>query len=102
MTGIRISDNTAENRYEARVDDELAGFSEYQRGSGRVVFTHTETLPGFAGRGVGSALARAGLDDARARGLTVLPLCSFVKQWIERHSDYADLVHTAQPGTEAD
>lgn len=34
---------------------------------------------------VGSALARSALDDVRSRGLSVVPLCSFVTSWIERH-----------------
>ena len=43
-------------------------------------------------RGVGSAIARAALDDVRGTDQKVLPLCPFVKEWIGRHRDYADLV----------
>jgi predicted GNAT family acetyltransferase len=35
---------------------------------------------------------RAALDDVRAKGGSVVPKCSFVRGWIERHPDYADLV----------
>jgi predicted GNAT family acetyltransferase len=47
------------------------------------------------GHGHGSTLVRAALDDVRARGLSVIPLCPFVKAYIEKHPEYADLLKTA-------
>ncbi|WP_026414706.1 GNAT family N-acetyltransferase [Actinomadura oligospora] len=89
-----VKDAPDQSRYEITVDGELAGFAEYElRAKGRiVVFTHTETLPGFEGQGVGGALARGALDDVRAGGRTLIPLCPFIKGWIEKHPDYQDLV----------
>jgi predicted GNAT family acetyltransferase len=46
----------------------------------------------FEGQGVGSDLVPGALDDVRSRGGTVVPLCSFVRSWIERHEGYEDLV----------
>ncbi|MGI5203444.1 GNAT family N-acetyltransferase [Spirillospora sp. CA-108201] len=87
-----ITDNAEQGRYEIRLDGDLAGFAEYERGEGAVVFTHTEVDSAFEGRGVGSALARGALDDVRSKGLSVVPLCPFIKKWIGRHPDYKDLV----------
>ncbi|NDU73597.1 GNAT family N-acetyltransferase [Actinomadura sp. DSM 109109] len=87
-----ITDDPGQGRYEIRLDGELAGFAEYERGEGAVVFLHTEIDPAFEGRGVGSALARGALDDVRSKGLSVVPLCPFIKKWIGRHPDYRDLV----------
>lgn len=53
---------------------------------------HTEIDSRFAGRGLGGVLAREALDDARARGLSVLPYCPFIRGWIAKHPQYADLV----------
>ena len=79
-------------RYEAHLDGELAGFAAYRLEDGRITFTHTEVDPTFEGKGIGSALARGALDDVRATGgLTVLPLCPFIKGWIAKHEDYQDL-----------
>ena len=61
-----------------------------------IVFTHTEVEPEFEGRGVGGALARAALDDAAARKLTVRPLCPFIAGWIARHPDYEYLTEAAR------
>jgi predicted GNAT family acetyltransferase len=46
----------------------------------------------LGGRGIGSTLIKGVLDTARAQGLKVKPLCPFAKAYIERHSEYADLV----------
>jgi predicted GNAT family acetyltransferase len=89
---ITVSDVVDRSRYEARVDGKLAGFVEYQLEPGRILFLHTETEDGFEGKGVGSRLASGALDDARKRGLVVVPLCPFVAGYIERHPDYGDLV----------
>ncbi len=80
-----------QDRFEARMD-EGTGVLTYELRPGSIVFVHTVVPEALEGRGVGGALARAGLDYAREQGLGVVPQCPFVKAWIERHPDYADLV----------
>ena len=75
----------------------VAGFLDYQETSELVVLTHTEVAPAFEGRGVGSVLARAALDDIRARGLKALVVCPFVIGWLRRHRDYVDVLFNAPP-----
>jgi uncharacterized protein len=87
-----VRDNPDERRYEIDSDGQLAGYLTYGSRPGLIAFVHTETLPEFEGRGLGSRLVRGALDDARARGMSVLPFCPFVNGWIERHPEYADLV----------
>ena len=81
--------------YEARAGDRVLGMANYQRRGDRVVFTHTEVDPDAEGSGVGSTLVRGALDDVRTHGRQVVPRCSFVRAWIDRHPDYADLVDTS-------
>jgi predicted GNAT family acetyltransferase len=45
----------------------------------------------FEGHGVGSTLVREALDAVRGEGLRVVPQCPFVKEFIGRHPEYADL-----------
>jgi predicted GNAT family acetyltransferase len=80
------------SRFEIRVDDELAGFIEYQRRPGLIAFVHTLIDPRFEGHGLGSQLVRTALAEARSEGLAVLPFCPFVRGYIAAHSDYLDLV----------
>jgi predicted GNAT family acetyltransferase len=88
---VEVRDNPAQHRFEAYVDGELCGFAEYRLRPGAIVFTHTEVLR--EGHGVGSALAQGALDAVRRDGeLEVVPLCPFVKAWIEKHPDYQGLV----------
>ncbi|MEE1942924.1 GNAT family N-acetyltransferase [Streptomyces sp. TRM 70361] len=90
---ISIRDNTAENRYEIHDGDRPAGFCAYEITGGRIALTHTETLPEFTGRGMAKRLVTAALDDARRRGLAVLPFCSYVRKVVEQDPGaYLDLV----------
>ncbi len=92
MTELVVSDNTELSRVEAHSDGVLAGYAAYRDREGARVFTHTEVEPAFEGQGVGSALARSALDQARADGVGVVPSCPFIRGWIDKHPDYADLV----------
>ena len=87
-----VRDNPADNRYEIRDGDRVLGLAAYQRRGDTTVFTHTEVDPDAGQDGVGSRLVRAALDDVRSKGGSVVPQCPFVRGWIERHQDYADLV----------
>ncbi len=80
-------------RFEIHSGGRLAGYANYRLDrSGEIAFTHTEIGPEFAGQGLGGVLVRAALDAARKRHLAVLPECPFVRSWIVKHPDYADLV----------
>lgn len=92
--GVEVIDNPEAHRFEARLAGELAGVAEYLLSDGLITFSHTEIDPAFEGRGVGSALARASLEQVRAVGeRKVLPLCPFINGWIQRHPEYAALVN---------
>ena len=87
-----VIDNPAEERYEIRVEGELAGVSEYRGGGSSRAYTHTEIDERFTGQGLATELIRAALDDARAQGVRVIPICPFVKAFLAEHREYLDLV----------
>ena len=87
-----VTDDQAQSRYEVRVKGELAGFLTYHLNGQAISLIHTEVEPAFQGHGLATHLARFSLDDARKRGLAVLPFCPYVNSWIKKHPDYADLV----------
>ncbi len=93
MSEFTVADHPEEHRYEVRDGHgSVLGFSAYRRRGDVVVFTHTEVDDAAEGQGVGSTLVRGALDDVRASGLRILPLCPFVRAYVDRHPEYADLV----------
>jgi len=80
------------HRYELLLDERRIGLLAYRQRQNRIAFTHTEVSPECEGRGFGSRLAAAALDDARRQGLVVVPLCPFIAGFIQRHPEYGDLV----------
>jgi predicted GNAT family acetyltransferase len=88
----QFRDNAAESRYELNTDDGLAFMTYRESPRGHRILVHTEVPPALQGRGVGSRLVRAVLDDARARHRPVLPACEFVKSYLQRHPEYNDVL----------
>ena len=72
--------------------DGHTALAAYRLKPGVITFTHTEVPKELGGRGIGSQLAKGALDQARERGLKVVPLCPFIKAYIEKHPEYADLL----------
>jgi uncharacterized protein len=95
-----VTDAQERQRFEAFLDGKLTGFAEYIRRDGVIVLVHTEVDPESEGHGIGSALARAALDDAAARGEQVRAPCPFISDWIGRHPAYQHLLAAATPGGE--
>jgi hypothetical protein len=86
-----VQHNPAASRYEVTVDGHLS-VAEYQLQDGRMVFTHTLVPGELRGRGIAEKLVRAALADARAAGRKIVPQCSYVAKFIERHREFADLL----------
>jgi hypothetical protein len=89
---IVVADAPERERYEIALGGEPAGYSVYRQRPGLIAFVHTEIDGRFQGRGLADRLIRFALEDARARGLAVLPFCPFVKAFIERHDEFRELV----------
>jgi predicted GNAT family acetyltransferase len=86
-----VTDNAAESRYEMAVGGKTAVLG-YDRKDGVLYLNHTEVPEELEGQGIGSTLVKHVLDKARADGEKVAPWCPFVRTYIDRHSEYQDLV----------
>ena len=89
---VEVTDDPDNHRYVATVDGKQAGVAVYHIRQDRHLFVHTEVDDAHAGQGVGSALVRGALDDVRARGGSVVALCTFVQSWISEHEEYQGLI----------
>ena len=87
-----VADVPEASRYELRLGGRLIGLAAYRRRDGRIAFTHTEVDESCEGRGFGSRLAAAALENAEREGLEVVPLCPFIAHYIDRHPEYESLV----------
>jgi uncharacterized protein len=87
-----VLDVPEKSRYELRLDGRLIGLAAYRRRDRRIAFTHTEVDESCEGRGFGSRLVGVALEAALREDLEVVPLCSFVAHYIERHPEYESLV----------
>ena len=86
-----VVNNETARRFEVTVDGHT-GFLQYARSDGRIELLHTEVPPELGGRGIGGTLAKAALEHARQAGLRVIATCPFVKKYIERNTEYAQLL----------
>src|SRR5262245_5463537 len=89
---VVVRNNPEELRYELVVDGDVAGEILYRRSPDRIALVHTEVSPSLEGQGLGSRLVAGALDDVRAHGLRAVPICPFVRSYIQRHPEYGDLV----------
>lgn len=88
---IDVVHNAAAERFEAEVGGRLS-VADYRRAGDVVTFTHTLVPSEQRGRGIAAALVGAALDWARGAGLKVVPACSYVARYMQRHRDTQDLL----------
>ena len=79
------------SRYELLLHGDLVGVADYRIEGNTIVFPHTEIDAQLRDNGLGALLVRGALDDVRTTGREVVPVCWFVRQFIETNKDYADL-----------
>ena len=91
MQTALVTNNEDESQYEMQTEAGLAVL-EYMREGNRIALVHTEVPKALEGRGLGAALVKFALADARARKMRVLPMCSFVRAYVAKHPEYASLV----------
>ena len=94
MSAPTVQHHAGASQFEIRTDAGIA-LLRYAAKEGVLDLLHTEVPDAFEGRGYGDALVRAALDYARAQDLHIVPTCSFVRTFMTRHPEYADLI-TAQ------
>ncbi len=88
---LPIAHDADARRFTVEVDGHLAELV-YRLEDARLVIEHTGVPNAIGGRGIAGFLVRAALDHARARGLRVVPACSYSAEYIRRHPQYAGLV----------
>jgi predicted GNAT family acetyltransferase len=101
MTDIPITREDSKNggRYVAVVDgheSELTFTRATRNGQALLIADHTGVPSVLSGRGVGLALVKRAVEDARKDNVRIVPMCSFVRVMIQRHKDWQDVLATPE------
>jgi predicted GNAT family acetyltransferase len=89
---IALEEGAGKGRYVYRSGDAEAEMTFSKAGAGLIIIDHTEVPAAFRGQGVGEALVRRAVADARAAGKRILPLCPFAAAQFRRHPEWADVL----------
>ncbi len=95
MADIEIikEDGETRGRYVVTIDGHEAELTYSKLGdSGNVIADHTGVPEELGGRGVGSALVRYLVEDARTNGFKIMPLCPFVKARYRKNPEWSDVM----------
>ncbi|MFF2327185.1 MULTISPECIES: GNAT family N-acetyltransferase [unclassified Streptomyces] len=85
------------HRYEILVDGRTAGLTAYRDRDEQRVFYHTEIDDAFAGQGLASTLVQQALNDVRASGKRIVPVCPYVAKFLKKHEEFADITDLVTP-----
>lgn len=88
---LEITNNTTMHRFEVNVEGQLA-ILEYEVQGKTIIFPHTLVPGALRGRGIADQMAYAALEYARDNQFTVVPRCSFVQRYIQKHPEYQAMV----------
>jgi predicted GNAT family acetyltransferase len=89
---LQVNNNADASRFEIDLGGGKYAFIEYQHDGSAYIMHHTEVPSEFRGQGIAEKLAKGALEVVRAQGSRIVPLCPFVKKYLERHTEYDPLV----------
>ena len=89
---IEREEGESNGRHVVRIDGAEAEMTYSRAGKSMIIIDHTEVPGAMRGRSVGQALVGRAVEDARAEGRSITPLCPFAKAQIERHPEWQDVV----------
>ncbi|MDR6972598.1 GNAT family N-acetyltransferase [Leifsonia shinshuensis] len=88
-----FSDQTDESRYAMHVDGELAAVLDYRILGDAISLTRAYTAPNQRGKGYAGQLVEWAVDDIEKNGtLHIVPMCSYVGDWFDKHPERAALL----------
>ncbi len=91
---MQVKMNRAQERFFVK-EEGFTAFLKYQLRGNSMVFLHTEVPRELEGQGIGSALAKMGLEYARENEYKVIVLCPFLQKYLQSHPEYQDLVQSS-------
>jgi uncharacterized protein len=91
LSDIVREDFGSKGRYVLRRDGHEAEVTFSVLSPEMIIADHTEVPDTMRGTGAGAAIVAFMVDDARARGFRIMPLCPFVNATRKKHPEWADV-----------
>jgi predicted GNAT family acetyltransferase len=93
LPGIDLEESDSKGRYFLRgPDGAVAEMTFTKVGTGTIIIDHTGVPDAFRGQGAGLRLVTRAVEDARASGRKIIPLCPFANAQFRRHKEWADVL----------
>lgn len=90
---IKLEETGSKGRYVIRTEGgEEAEMTFSKAGEHMIIIDHTEVPDAFRGQGAGLRLVTRAVEDARASGKKIIPLCPFASAQFRRHKEWADVL----------
>lgn len=91
---IELETNGGKGRYVVRAPGGAEAEMTYTSvGESQIIIDHTLVPDEFRGQGIGARLVTRAVEDARAAGKKILPLCPFAAAQFKRHPEWADVLN---------
>jgi predicted GNAT family acetyltransferase len=91
MSNITIRNNPERSRFEVIDGGKVIGqaaYRDYDAGQAQRIFYHTEIADEYGGQGLAARLATQALDETVADGITIVPVCPYIKKFLTKHPEY--------------
>ena len=89
---VTREDGPTGGRYTATINGHIAEMTYSKAGTSRLIIDHTGVPDALRGMGAGQAMVQRAVEDARAAGIKIIPLCPFAKAQIEKHPEWQDVL----------
>lgn len=96
-TGAEATVTLEDGRYTIAVEGRQVGLADFADRGDQRVFYHTEIDPAYGGRGLATILVEQALDEARAEGKRIVPVCSMIGTVLKKHPEYDDIIDAVTP-----
>ncbi len=91
MSNITIRNNPERSRFEVIDGGKVIGqaaYRDYDAGQAQRIFYHTEIADEYGGQGLAARLAAQAIDETVADGITIVPVCPYIKKFLTKHPEY--------------
>lgn len=93
MSEITLEETDMKGRYVYLLGDGSEAEMTFSKaGESLIIIDHTDVPDAFRGTGAGLLLVTRGVEDARAQGKKILPLCPFAAAQFKRHPEWSDVL----------